>query len=744
LSTLFPAVIFPETTFHYVAWPLLFGPNLKGASGDISSYIASLICLFPLAWMGIVKATTIAPKPHQRLATTSGLFVFVCSAVFTGFLYSLESAIVYKFSRVALLHGTALSITLHLIVFAAIFVVLQMCDHLARRTRSPRAVQIASRALIAVCLLAVIVRKVLLYAIAFNNSLADLYSILFSIVGVLYVVPSLCNRNQDETGVEEPTIARPLHFTFFVKQLSILAAVAVIFMSALRLVRFDWNQLIGSLSVLLVWCLIFWFCSGFGRRHQREYRALSLIVIALPISAALAVLLVPVSGTAANYMSGKMQESLDQYMAYNPSIYVMENVLRPAVNDSTDEDYYRFLNKHANIEAAVEAPDISFVDNFDTARGPKPNVFLFVIDALRRDYLSPYNPRVSFTPNIQRFAEESVVFKDPMTHYGGTALAEPAIWTGVQSIHKHYPSSLFKMNSLLKMLEADKYRAYVTYDFILSCLAPQNNTLMGLPEGAKAWQDNEFGIILKELEEHLLHRTDPERPVFAYALAANVHSIMIGSHAAAIKRPHAGFNDDYAYALETVDQELGQFVEFLKQHGLYENSVVILTADHGASLGEFGRWGHITVAPEIMRIPLIIHLPKPMKEQLVWDTEKPVFLEDITPSIYYLAGHHPLKHNEMFGRPLFTSTIEEQAQQPADHYFMMSSYMPVFGVLTSDQKSLYIVDASLQRTYFYDLEHDSTASENRITVALKKKYEQVVREHLKKIDSFYRLRMSGF
>jgi hypothetical protein len=54
------------------------------------------------------------------------------------------------------------------------------------------------------------------------------------------------------------------------------------------------------------------------------------------------------------------------------------------------------------------------------------------------------------------------------------------------------------------------------------------------------------------------------------------------------------------------------------------------------------------------------------------------------------------------------------------------------------------VDASLQRTYFYDLEHDPTASENRITVALKKKYEQVVREDLKKIDSLYHLHMSGF
>jgi arylsulfatase A-like enzyme len=173
---------------------------------------------------------------------------------------------------------------------------------------------------------------------------------------------------------------------------------------------------------------------------------------------------------------------------------------------------------------------------------------------------------------------------------------------------------------------------------------------------------------------------------------------------------------------------------------MYDNSVIILTADHGESLGDWGRHGHISIAPEIMRIPLIIHLPGALRKQLVWDARKPVFLEDITPTIYYLAGHRNLKEGEMLGQPLFTSA-DEQPRPAAKHYFMMSSYMPVFGILTGDEHGLYIVDASLHHSAFYDLEHDPTASENKITAPLKKRYQALIREDLEKIDHFYQVQI---
>ena len=71
-----------------------------------------------------------------------------------------------------------------------------------------------------------------------------------------------------------------------------------------------------------------------------------------------------------------------------------------------------------------------------------------------------------------------------------------------------------------------------------------------------------------------------------------------------------GFYTPYAARLERVDACFGEFIAYLKDAGLYESSIVVLTSDHGDSLGDEGRWGHAyTVFPEVMRVPLIMHVP---------------------------------------------------------------------------------------------------------------------------------------
>jgi hypothetical protein len=70
----------------------------------------------------------------------------------------------------------------------------------------------------------------------------------------------------------------------------------------------------------------------------------------------------------------------------------------------------------------------------------------------------------------------------------------------------------------------------------------------------------------------------------------------------------------------------------------------------------------------------------------------------------------------------------------------MSSYVPVFGVLSQDRKSLFMVDATLHRNYFYDLERDPSALKNEVSPALRDKYEAILREDLLRVDRFYSVR----
>src|SRR5437660_45829 len=259
-------------------------------------------------------------------------------------------------------------------------------------------------------------------------------------------------------------------------------------------------------------------------------------------------------------------------------------------------------------------------------------------------------------------AQDSVILQHACSPYARTALADPAIWSRFQQINNLFPRPLPRMNNLQRMLNVDRYHSYISYNPIVAALMDESANVTGLSTDLSNKQQKEFGKVIIELEDDLAKRTDPEHPVFAFAQPANVHTLSLTWHRGEVDiKPHPGFDDAYASAVQRVDGIFGEFMNFLKKQGLYDNSIIIVTADHGESLGEMGREGHISlVTPEVIQVPLIIHLPKEQRSGLVWDAKRMVSLHDITPTLYYLLGHRPLRRGEMIGCPLFTLTREEQ------------------------------------------------------------------------------------
>src|SRR5438477_10168921 len=144
-----------------------------------------------------------------------------------------------------------------------------------------------------------------------------------------------------------------------------------------------------------------------------------------------------------------------------------------------------------------------------------------------------------------------------------------------------------------------------------------------------------------------------------------------------------------------MDECFGAFVAELERRGIYRNSIVILTSDHGDSLGEEGRWGHAyTLFPEIIRVPLIVHLPDALKASVVSDPDRLAFLTDITPSLYFLLGHAASIGSELFGAPLFARTRQELVDRSREEFLLASSYGPVYGLLRENGRSLYVIDAT--------------------------------------------------
>lgn len=71
----------------------------------------------------------------------------------------------------------------------------------------------------------------------------------------------------------------------------------------------------------------------------------------------------------------------------------------------------------------------------------------------------------------------------------------------------------------------------------------------------------------------------------------------------------------YVLEVQTADDFVGQIVQFLRDAGVYDGSLIVIVSDHGQSLKEKGYYGHgIFVHDELLRVPLVVKYPDNKKE----------------------------------------------------------------------------------------------------------------------------------
>lgn len=408
------------------------------------------------------------------------------------------------------------------------------------------------------------------------------------------------------------------------------------------------------------------------------------------------------------------------------------------------------LREYSNISNARIRQPIKLTKELQPSSGVKPDIFIFVIDSLRPDYLGSYNSAADLTPNLDSLARDSVVMRHAYTQYAGTTLSEPAIWSGALLLHAHYMRPFEYANNLLKLGITDGYDIAVCYDHILRRIIPSSDNLTKFDVDKDASQ-LEIGSTLNQLTAWMEHRSSKDRPILFYAQPMNVHQMAklnLPLPTAQNWRPRPGFNDRAAFRLHQVDEILGSFFQYLRAKGLYDKSIIIVTSDHGDAfpgLPGFGvqRRAHSTILfPEVMRVPLIIHLPAAMRSRMVWDENHLAALTDITPSLYYLLGHGPLERNHVFGQPLFLSTPSELASYRRDHLLLASDASADYGILTADGRYFYAVYDSPLQSMLFDLKSDPQATRNIVTKELAKQYNNQILSDLQDLARFYKYRPS--
>lgn len=74
------------------------------------------------------------------------------------------------------------------------------------------------------------------------------------------------------------------------------------------------------------------------------------------------------------------------------------------------------------------------------------------------------------------------------------------------------------------------------------------------------------------------------------------------------------FMDGYDCGIRYMDNKIGEVIQYLKDKGIYEDTAIIITSDHGETMGELGIYGEHSVADNaVTRIPMIIKWPGGMK-----------------------------------------------------------------------------------------------------------------------------------
>jgi hypothetical protein len=96
--------------------------------------------------------------------------------------------------------------------------------------------------------------------------------------------------------------------------------------------------------------------------------------------------------------------------------------------------------------------------------------------------------------------------------------------------------------------------------------------------------------------------------------------------------------DDYDARLALVDRQLGRLVRGVSRRGRLDQTLVIVTSDHGTELWDHGRLGATTLYDELLHVPLVIRFPTVGHRRSVEDLVSSV---DLVPTIADVAGRSP-------------------------------------------------------------------------------------------------------
>ncbi len=244
--------------------------------------------------------------------------------------------------------------------------------------------------------------------------------------------------------------------------------------------------------------------------------------------------------------------------------------------------------------------------------GPRAgqNLLLITVDTLRADHVGAYGYSSAKTPNIDELATEGVLFEQSLAQVPVTLPSHASLFTGLlPPTHGVRDNTYFRLGSeALTLAEILKAKGYETAAFVSAFVL---DSAFGLDQGFDLYDDEVAGEadtpgIVAERRGELVTRSflswiekrASDRPFFAWLHFFDPHL----PYAPPPPYP-PGYDGEIAY----VDAQVGRVLRTLEAEGVDDNTVIVLTSDHGESLGEHGEKSHgFFVYDATLRVPLIL------------------------------------------------------------------------------------------------------------------------------------------
>lgn len=398
---------------------------------------------------------------------------------------------------------------------------------------------------------------------------------------------------------------------------------------------------------------------------------------------------------------------------------------------------------------------------------PPAGVVFVLVDALRADRLGCYGNARNTSPNIDALAKDGTLFRNTIAPAPWTLPSMATIWTSLYpSIHgATRMSALMKKgfrpvsvleDSRVTLAEVLQRNGFDTAAFVDGSYCRKK---FGTLQGFDVISDAELPGMRLNVEA-LLDWLDRERPkrFFGYVHTVDVHSPYaptilppakwnsddpkiqriakvltreakrwaefnfdpdykgkIGGYWTVYKKKRRNLDplppDDlnhlislYDTGIRYTDYWIGQLVEGLKKRGLYDRTILIVTADHGDEFFDHGGVEHgETFYDELMKVPFVMHVPGLAEGR---SFEQQVGSIDLMPTILDLLR---VPHDELFvqGRTL-VPLLRGESFEERPMLGEASIHPGQAAIRTRDWKYIELVDSK----ELYDLRADPRESSN--------------------------------